>query len=138
VDSSDLIQHAERQVADGDRDFLFGDARRPRNLALGLAVTIATFPLFWFVLLIFYALMLSGSPGADTRHGVRVLVVIAAVATSVGPLAVSADWLRARRRYAPDARPELLGQEGLLSGLAVVVALGTSVAFGGWVWETAL
>ena len=117
---------------------MFGDARRPRNLALGLAVTIATFPLFWFVLLIFYALMLPGNPGADTRHGVRVLVVFAAIAMSVGSLAVSADWLRARRRYPPDELRELLGQEGLLSGLVVLVALGASVAFGAWVWETAL
>src|SRR5437867_629877 len=37
---------------DGPKDFLLGDPRRPRSLALAFVIAIASFPVLWFGVLI--------------------------------------------------------------------------------------
>lgn len=118
---------------DGPRDFLFGDPRRPRSLALALIAVIALFPVAWVALLVVYGL---GSNDPATQHGERVIVVLAAIPAVVGLLAAVLDWRGARRTYPPDARGALVGREGVVCGAVVLVVLGAATALGIVLWNS--
>jgi hypothetical protein len=124
---------AQPSRRDGPRDFLFGDPRRPRSLALALVTAIAMFPLAWVALLVVYGL---GSNDPATQHAERVIVVLAAIPAVLGLAAALLDWRGARRSYPPDARGALVGREGVLCGIAVLAVLGAAAALGVLLWNT--
>jgi hypothetical protein len=118
---------------DGPRDFLFGDPRRPRSLALALIAATALFPVAWVALLVVYGL---GSNDPATQHGERVIVVLAAIPAAVGLAAAVLDWRGARRSYAPEARGALVGREGVLCATAVLGVFGAAAALGVVLWNS--
>jgi hypothetical protein len=118
---------------EGPKDFLFGDPRRPRSLALALVTAIVIFPVAWVALLVVYGL---GSNDPATQHGERVIVVLAAIPAVIGLLAAVLDWRGARRSYPPDARGALVGREGVVCGAAVLVVLGAATALGVVLWNS--
>jgi hypothetical protein len=130
--SGALSAPAPTSTQESTRDFLFGDPRRPRSLALAFVAAIALFPVAWAALLVVYGL---GSY-ATTQHGERVIVVLAAIPAAIGLIAAPLDWRGARRSYPPDDRGALLGREGVLCGAVVLAVLGGATALGVLLWTT--
>lgn len=128
-----------------DRRFLFGDARRPRSLALAMVVSVATFPVFWGILLIIWGLggtndyaQSEEALRQSDQHAERVIVVLAAILPAIALVAASLDWRGARRSYAPETRGALLGREGILCAAAVFAVLGGAVALGVLLWNSVI
>ena len=112
------------------RRFLFGDARRPRSLALALIASVATFPVFWAICFFLMALGEAASP-----HAERVIVVIAGTGSAIGLMAATVVWLAARRTYPAEERGAFLSREGALSAAGFLVALGAALELGVVLWN---
>ena len=120
------------------KHFLFGDPRRTRSLGLGCVAAIASYPIYWFVLL--FVVALGGGAGSDATDSenqslAQATVWFAAGFVIVVLVIVAFLWVAARRSYPPESRESPWSLEAGLWAVAVLVMLALASWFGVFAWN---
>ena len=112
-------------AANDHADFPFWDPRRPWRLAAGVVLCLVAFFPVWFATIVL-TLGVAGGKGA---------VVVAALFSTVGVIAVVLEWRKDRGRYPPEQRGSLRSFQGLICAIAVLLTLAAVALFGTWAWD---
>jgi hypothetical protein len=118
--------------------FLFGDPRRTRSLGLGCVTAIASYPVYWFILL--FVVALGGGAGSDATDSenqslAQSIVWLAAGFVMLAVVVVAFSWVTARRSYAPESRASPWSLETGLWAVAIMVMLALASWFGVFAWN---
>lgn len=120
------------------KQFLFGDPRRTRSLGLGCVTVIASYPVYWLVLLFLFAL--GGGAGSDATDSenqsqAQSIVWVAAGFVLLAVAVVAFSWVAARRSYPPESRESPWSVETGLWAVALLVMLALALWFGVFAWN---